>query len=496
MTKSIKAKIKKPPESSGEIRGLEMILLREIKKQGCPVCSSNASNDERYFSWFPIEIYHEPAFLKEIEASFGFCKRHGAFLETQAQLIPQIDFVHDFIAGKTYDRLSSYLQEINKLPDNDAFTENEKNSDFGFPNPCHCPVCASSKTTITRTLWFFNKLLKNGSAFADYGHPGILCFNHLQLLVKKATPEIIHRLIPFHNKAISNALNAMKHANSSQIRAGIMDNTCKTGLDLSIGSVSNHNDQIFLHRIYNKDPVMDPMTGFIASLENTECCPVCLYENAALSRWINWLNEEIDTSEHPDDTMSGVLPTCREHVMACVHLGQPPLQFAVVYNALKATHTNILIAEKQLNRLNRLHNAPLWQRFAKKNQNTGDVGKIDIREAVTSPIRCPACVNLKMAEKRAFDLLFALLEERRHKRSFENGYGLCVKHFIKASKAAPSNEILKFLVKVESAKLAFLKWELDEIMRKMAWDTRHEPKGREQSAWRRSIARFSGLTNI
>ena len=37
------------------------------------------------------------------------------------------------------------------------------------------------------------------------------------------------------------------------------------------------------------------------------------------------------------------------------------------------------------------------------------------------------------------------------------------------------------------------KWELDETMRKMAWDTRPEPKGSEQSAWHRGFARFSGL---
>ncbi|MGA8179894.1 MAG: hypothetical protein WB792_07520 [Desulfobacterales bacterium] len=89
--------------------------------------------------------------------------------------------------------------------------------------------------------------------------------------------------------------------------------------------------------------------------------------------------------------------------------------------------------------------------------------------------------------------MFALLQARRYRIGFENGYGLCLKHLSDALDMQPSNEISRFLIKVESAKLALLEWELEENLKKTARTARPEIKGREQSAWYRAFARFSGL---
>ncbi len=480
-------------ESNHEARGLDMILLEKIKHRGCPICMSNASHDKEYFSWFPIEVYHEPGFLKQVEASFGFCKRHGAFLDTQSKLAPQISFVHAFIADATYNKLALYLSSF---AEKNNFPHNDKDSDNILPDPEMCPVCASSKTSSDRMLWFFNKLLHNGSAFSDYGNPGLLCFHHLQILAKTSDSAIIQRLIPFHDSAVSRTLKKMENPDSSQILAGIDNDLCRKGIELSIGSLYEDKDRIFLNRMYNKKPDMDPMADFIDSLENTDCCPVCRYENTALSRWINWINEKIELNTNLEP-MSGVLPSCPDHVRAFVHLGSPALQFAAVYNSLKTLHTNILIAKKQSDILKKRKDMSLWKKFKgeKGNTDTMDIGKkADVCGALASSVRCPVCENMKTTEKRAIDLLFALLRESQYRKSFEKGYGLCMKHFIVSSKFAPSGEIKKFLTEVQCAKLALLKWELDEIMRKMAWDTRPEPDGSEKSAWHRGIARFSGLS--
>ena len=107
--KHIWDKLGKVPKKAEETRSLEVVLLDEVKHEGCPICAATASHDKRYFSWFTIETYHEPAFLEQFEASFGFCRRHGAFLDEQGQLGSQITFVHDYLAGKASKRLSKYL---------------------------------------------------------------------------------------------------------------------------------------------------------------------------------------------------------------------------------------------------------------------------------------------------------------------------------------------------------------------------------------------------
>ena len=479
--KYIKKKVGKSIEPENQTRGLEMLLLNEVKNKGCPICSSTASHDKRYLSWFPMETYHEPGFLEKIKSSYGFCTRHGAFLDTQSQLLPQLSFVHDHVVQKVCEKLNLSLSGKEK----DLFSL--------FPDPSDCPVCASFKSNTQRILWFFQKLMKEGIAFTDYGHPGIMCFRHFMKFSEKASPEVIYRLIPLHEKAIASAVNAMENADSSMIQAGIKSDVCREALLLSVGPVLNTEDLMSLHRIYCRNPGMDPVADFTVSLENKTACPVCLEQYAAMSQWINWLDNYKICGMDDIDQLFGVLPTCREHVLACVHLGRPALQFAAVYASLKAAQTNILIAAKQLRTLQGKNSTPVWQKLAKKDKNSGQAGKIDIRKAVTSPIRCPMCIRINKAEQRALDLLLALLESSRHRKAFENGHGLCMKHFIQAVKLAPYNDMRKLLTEVESAKLSFLKWELDETMRKMAWDTRPEPKGSEQSAWHSGFARFSGL---
>jgi len=48
------------------------------------------------------------------------------------------------------------------------------------------------------------------------------------------------------------------------------------------------------------------------------------------------------------------------------------------------------------------------------------------------------------------------------------------------------------LLRMQSAKLACLAWEVEEARRKAAWFGRPETRGAECTAWRRALYRFSG----
>jgi hypothetical protein len=88
--------------------------------------------------------------------------------------------------------------------------------------------------------------------------------------------------------------------------------------------------------------------------------------------------------------------------------------------------------------------------------------------------------------------LFALLESPKHQARFEEGYGLCLRHFSRALALKPSETVRAILMEVDAAKLALLQWELEESMRKDAWSSRPEKAGTEHTAWERAIHRFSG----
>lgn len=116
----------------------------------------------------------------------------------------------------------------------------------------------------------------------------------------------------------------------------------------------------------------------------------------------------------------------------------------------------------------------------------------EARQVVIYPIRCPVCERLAAARDRAIHLLFALLLEQRHRAAFEAGHGLCLKHFSRALSLRPSPGAETVLIETETAKLALLRWELEEALRKRAWTARPEVSGNERTAWKRALRRFSG----
>ena len=89
-------------------------------------------------------------------------------------------------------------------------------------------------------------------------------------------------------------------------------------------------------------------------------------------------------------------------------------------------------------------------------------------------------------------LLAALLEDAGGRRAFEGGYGLCVRHAAQALPQSDARRIASIVATTLHARLALLRWELEEQLRRGAWQARPEPRGTESSAWLRAPARFAG----
>jgi len=104
---------------------------------------------------------------------------------------------------------------------------------------------------------------------------------------------------------------------------------------------------------------------------------------------------------------------------------------------------------------------------------------------------CPVCALEWQVIARQADILvsrLALLDERT---AYVAGPGLCVRHFdLVVSKAAP--DLQGFLADLVVQQLVPLHAELAEFFRKAEYRYRQEPRGAEQTAWCRAIARLVG----
>ena len=105
---------------------------------------------------------------------------------------------------------------------------------------------------------------------------------------------------------------------------------------------------------------------------------------------------------------------------------------------------------------------------------------------------CPLCVRMREAGERALRLLVALIEYDDGRRAFESGYGLCVRHAAQVMAMPEAAAFGDIVTHTTHARLALLRWELEEQLRRGAWQARPTRRGVESAAWLRAGARFAG----
>ena len=458
----------------------ERELLRRLEENGCPVCSVLDHHDRQYFSWFSIEKYHDPAFLESITHALGFCALHGAYMDQQNHWGSQITAVHRHTASRVHQRMAAGL------------SEGKNDFRLMFKDRTSCPVCSSYQETSERTLWFFKKMIQEKDTLNKYGCPGILCFPHFKSLTDSASLKLFAGLLSRHDAAMLSAIKKLESIRSQGTKIATKSEPIQHALNLSVGREQNPGNPFYLSRIYKISENRDPLADFISSLKENTGCPVCLDIYGSLSQWIRWLNQNIISTDNVE-AMSDVLPTCNAHVWSCIRLGNPAFQFAAASAALRAVQEKVSNATRHLKQMGKARRQSIRNRKNDERQNDQGIIKVNPKKTITSSLYCPLCSRMDTAKNRGLNLLFSLLQERRYCIDFENGHGLCLKHLADALDMQPSDKIAGFLIRVASAKLGVLEWELEEAMRKTAWTARPEIKGSEQSAWHRALARFSGL---
>ena len=460
---------KRPATLSPARHYVDAHLRALLTKRGCPVCLESRESDDKYFFWFLNESYGFPHVLVELADAFGFCAAHGHRLNACAKDADAIAFAHGHVTRLTLDLLSQAAGDEQRLR-RSALIE-----------PHACPACASMERVSERVLFFLDRLLEDPAGAELYGNPGLLCFPHFQSFAQRLrSPALFQRLLSLHLDAMTRA----GHALAAYPEAA---DAFPAVLDLAVGG---YPGQMILPAIDIESVAgerRDTIGDFAAQLDRDDACPVCVEVRRAWRDWIAWLERTVSGDQNLED----VLPTCREHVWACVRHGSPALATAAVRNALMAALRSAHNGHRALTPAPSSRRDGWMARLRRVTQGSGRRFR-EARQAVAYPIRCPVCERLATARDRATHLLFALLLEQRQRTAFEAGHGLCLKHFSHALSLRPPPAVQTVLIETETAKLALLRWELEEALRKRAWSARPEPGGSERTAWQRALRRFSG----
>lgn len=464
-----------PWRARGQAIKLDFELDYALEMEGCPLCHLGAQSDGRHFFWFFNENYYEPHTLDALERSLGFCLDHTDILMRVGAGRHQLAAVFEVLTRRVRAALSPGRSEVATLR-----------------SPAPCPVCQSRHEQEERGVISLSELLGTGGWEERYGHPGLLCAPHIRRLAPRLEGDVLRSVLGLHVTAMTRNAAAISDL-ESELRADAPEGghhqdvgkRLRSALRLVVG----HERETGAYPRFDEDRTPAAPSGslrdFVAACR-TEACPVCLDQRRVWIDWMRWL-EAGSLAFRP---VADLLPTCPAHVYAVVHNAAPA----------HAARTTGRVLARTLAAMTTTHDtlaAPIGRCPSGHGRLRGDQNDRRGRhrralEIITSALDCPICDRLTMAADRSTALFLALLEDDGHGAALREGYGLCLQHFGRALAAGSPGNAMVQLARMERARLALLNWELEEALRKVAWEFRPEPPGEEQTAWKRALLRFSG----
>src|SRR5712691_5717973 len=453
-------------ESRPDIYRREM--LHHLGQPGCPICARLAADEQNYFFWLLYENYSEPEVLDQFCSSLGFCATHAGWLATQTTRADSVAYLYSHI-------LQHALQVIGP-----GKKTGLRRSGRGLVARRACPACASQSASASSFAWFLVKALERNDGLKLYGQPGLLCMSHLGLVARVAEPRVLERILQVQLSALQSAARSLGgESQAEQELSAAIDAAL-----VPVAGAPSLNSRFDVEQGKSSALPRNPLEDFARLLPQNDSCPVCAEMLRARSEWIGWLSRAVDNEEKCQD----LLARCVAHVWVGASQGETRLGVRTAINALEAATAKIQLACDagwgKRPREKRTDNS--WRRLLRSSDATGLA-----REILQRPERCPLCMRIDVAEERALSLLRDLLALRKHRDAFEEGHGLCVKH-LAAILPEVADDGKKYLLRVESARLSCLLWELEEGWRKRSWSYRAEAQGEEQRAWRRALLRISG----
>jgi hypothetical protein len=433
-------------------------LEAALRGEDCPVCTGTADADERWLDRFLDDGYLDGDVMHRVAAGGGFCAHHASRMAS---------------LGQSATVAIIYLTLIDDcLPRFRARRDRRGRPLRLLPNPDMCRACAHQHE-VERRECFFLALLIRARGLRCYGAPALVCLQHLPALLGHLDERDIAGTLGLHRAAAS----AIRPENAPDPALRIL-----LGLSAPRSQPAPSSDP-------DGADIPDPVHRMRRRLRELPSCAICAEVADARAEWLGWLARASGNGgEGEGDKLSDVLPLCRDHVRRARAAAGPALAPALAGVVLREAEHRLAFASDA---------AAAYGGSRSLIHRVGRAfGAAPARRAVSASLHrgreCPLCARLRDAGKRGLALLAALVEDAVGRRAFEGGYGLCVRHAAHAMAMPDAHTFSEIVARTTHARLMLLRWELEEQLRRGAWQARPTRRGIESAAWLRAGPRFAG----
>jgi hypothetical protein len=215
-------------------------------------------------------------------------------------------------------------------------------------------------------------------------------------------------------------------------------------------------------------------------------CPICRllvkwtrgYLNSLFHEYVNdpWVRQKLLNSHG----------FCNWHAWMAATIENSPSGIAIIYEHLLKDRIETLRRFTGMTK-----SKSRWARLRAKWRPRED--RWGIPAWLERKAACAACERMSLFfERNLIDTLVAHITDRDFADGFRRSPGLCLPHLYQAIAAAQDHPNMSLVLDLQLEKLVTLRGELREYIRKLDYRFIAEPRGIEQSAWRRAIELFVG----
>ncbi len=517
------------------LRAAKQRVVHASTEPGCIFCSEQLHRLDTHFFWYLNELYFEPSAIERMQRSHGFCHRHTRHLLARGgpgtigriylwMLPPFLDVLRSTESTALKGDAQGSPRGRGQAPALHAALRSPRGS--GQVPALHaalrptrlCQGCETEKEAPGPLLMDLRGTLEDPEVREALRGGPTICLEHFLALA----PSLDWGQLADMLEVVLGPLGR-----ATLERGNLRDRTeLVRGRDVDARlrppDPKAENDQTHIVGAA-EDSVPDP-TSWSPTLEGLHQllakpgCPICHVRHRGLRDYFAWLSREIVTA--PPHQWSDALWLCRTHTWDFLTLADPVAADKLVGAIIDYWHARLSELAADLRRKPPIH---WWDRLTtipghvRRIATERGVGQMRIwnvwthlgpamGDAMAPPDRvlaglrtrqlrrgeCPACHHLATVASRTCELLARSLADPTTLDRYQRSTGVCYRDLALALRFCRATEQAQSLARLARVRLEVLEWELQEALRKDAWDVRYEPKGPEQSAWRRAVEHVSG----
>ncbi len=420
-------------------------VLELLDEPGCVLCRTQDGWVSTWVAWFRAENHSADPTLRTVQESLGFCPAHTRLLlGLGAPTILRAPW--EFVLSAAISRVEAAL----------------KGSPDGRAAIAPCPICHVVAVRVQEASEDLLPALQMGRIAAALRDRGGLCYNHLR--------DLLAHLSPRQANVVAGAVRALL--------SSVQPNTPQACVALAGHDADAPSRarllQAQLRSLETEPTGLPPNDRLVVDLA-ADSCPVCRAVGREQARFLVWL-----AMHRQENGPSGLdLQLCHRHLHDTWAVGDagPKMtsqRLSLCHRLVTALASTAAAAAERGRQPRRFADSP--SRSLPGGANPAGAYEDALAE-IMGKSYCRCCRIAQVTEERQLALVGACIDDYRVTDALARGHGLCLRH---GSLLGAGPVLRRLLTRLREAA-----WEQVESTRKQTWDARYEPRGAEQTVWRR-----------